>query len=674
MVASTRSSNKQTQTCVISLKEHMRHYRNAILKFSIAVVFAAAQAAAQPGRVPAEYQDLYRTLQGKIAAFENTVSGTWDGTKPPVVFSSELLSANANSGLVLLQPTRMDLVSLELSRLKSLGVKAVTMQIGFPILYSPFFAFNGDPNDYQSLLSFYQQVASTVHSQGLKLIVESGPLFPGVYSANSGLNLAGYYSSLSDQDYIAGRAQVVATIASQIQPDFLSVGSEPDTEAELTGKTSLGTPLGFANMINTFLKAISQAGGTGVTVGAGVGTWLQNGQSFVQSLGGTGINYIDLHIYPVNFGFLNTAVSLADTAHSLGKAVAMSEAWLLKERDSEFTTVNVASNNLIFSRDVFSFWEPLDQEFHDVLVKFAYWKELLFFSPFWSKYYYAYLDYNQYHGMTPTELIAAQSTALGPAIQAGRYSDTGLFYQNALSIAGPQATILSAAGYSPLIFASDSIVSIFGADLATGTGSATTTVPTKLAGTTATITDVAGVQQPLSLFFVSPQQVNAWIPQGLNPGPGVVRVTSADGVVSSSAVTLEPSSPGIFSANMNGQGVAAAIVVTVHGDGSKSFDFSANCGTTPGSCVGKAITLLPTERVVVELFGTGIRGRSSLSNVVATIGNATVAPAYASGQNQFVGLDQVNVPLPHTLAGQGQVNVTLTVDGVTSNTVTLTIQ
>jgi uncharacterized protein (TIGR03437 family) len=47
----------------------------------------------------------------------------------------------------------------------------------------------------------------------------------------------------------------------------------------------------------------------------------------------------------------------------------------------------------------------------------------------------------------------------------------------------------------------------------------------------------------------------------------------------------------------------------------------------------------------------------------------------ASAQSQFVGLDQVNVgPLPSTLAGKGNSNVVLQVDGRTSNAVTVNIQ
>jgi len=43
-------------------------------------------------------------------------------------------------------------------------------------------------------------------------------------------------------------------------------------------------------------------------------------------------------------------------------------------------------------------------------------------------------------------------------------------------------------------------------------------------------------------------------------------------------------------------------------------------------------------------------------------------------QNQYPGLDQVNIPLVLGLRGAGTVNVALTVDGVASNPVRIAIQ
>ena len=82
----------------------------------------------------------------------------------------------------------------------------------------------------------------------------------------------------------------------------------------------------------------------------------------------------------------------------------------------------------------------------------------------------------------------------------------------------------------------------------------------------------------------------------------------------------------------------------------------------------------PTDILVVELCGTGIRGRSSLSDVAAQIGGVPAAVAYAGPQTQFNGLDQVNLYVPRSLAGAGKVPVILTVDGVTANVVIVNVK
>jgi uncharacterized protein (TIGR03437 family) len=81
-----------------------------------------------------------------------------------------------------------------------------------------------------------------------------------------------------------------------------------------------------------------------------------------------------------------------------------------------------------------------------------------------------------------------------------------------------------------------------------------------------------------------------------------------------------------------------------------------------------------TDILVVEFYGTGIRGRSSLANVVAQIKGVPALVAYAGAQPQFSGLDQVNIYVPRSLAGAGEVPVVLTVEGVTANVVSINIK
>ena len=81
-----------------------------------------------------------------------------------------------------------------------------------------------------------------------------------------------------------------------------------------------------------------------------------------------------------------------------------------------------------------------------------------------------------------------------------------------------------------------------------------------------------------------------------------------------------------------------------------------------------------TEQVYLVLFGTGIRGAGGAAAVTAMVGNTACQVAFAGAQGTFFGLDQVDVELPHSLAGSGTVNVVITAAGETANTVTVDIQ
>ena len=81
------------------------------------------------------------------------------------------------------------------------------------------------------------------------------------------------------------------------------------------------------------------------------------------------------------------------------------------------------------------------------------------------------------------------------------------------------------------------------------------------------------------------------------------------------------------------------------------------------------------EYVFLTLYGTGIRGRRSLTDVRATVGGLAVPVTYAGAQGSIAGLDQVNVgPLPRALAGKGVVDVVVSMGGYSSNPVQVEIQ
>src|SRR5262245_5964707 len=240
---------------------------------------------------------------------------------------------------------------------------------------------------------------------------------------------------------------------------------------------------------------------------------------------------------------------------------------------------------------------------------------------------------------------------------------------------GPIHTV-SAASFSPIGLASESIATSFGVGLATNTASATMSpLPTQLAGTTVKVKDSLGAERLAPLFFVSPAQVNYQIPAETSADAATITITSGDGFISTGAASIKAVAPSLFTANSTGEGVASAIALRIKADGSRNYEPIAQFDVAQNKLVARPIDLGPEgDQVFLILFGTGIRHRSSLTAVIATIGGAHAEVSYAGAQPEFVGLDQVNALLPRTLIGRGEVDVQLTADARMANTVRISIR
>src|SRR5579871_284788 len=259
----------------------------------ILTVLATGQVAAQCSAAPPDMAATCKELEGHLKKFDAVVDSGWNGEKYPVAFAAELLSANDNRGLhVLLQPDTMAGVREQLRGFSHLGVQAVVVAVGFPILYRPFYEFNGDPKDYDAVMSFYKSVMAELRKQGLKVVIENSVMFPRVARD---LNLDRYYATLSESQLTAGRAQVATTIARELKPDWLNLGSEPDTQAALLRMQGGYAPKQYGAMISTIVNQMRSAGIKGQPqIGAGVGAWNYEGSGYVKELAATGLDYIDL--------------------------------------------------------------------------------------------------------------------------------------------------------------------------------------------------------------------------------------------------------------------------------------------------------------------------------------------------------------------------------------------
>lgn len=242
--------------------------------------------------------------------------------------------------------------------------------------------------------------------------------------------------------------------------------------------------------------------------------------------------------------------------------------------------------------------------------------------------------------------------------------------------AAGSVALVSAASFAPSgSLTAESIAAIFGMGLADGMAAAATIpLPTTLAGTTVRVRDAAGMERVAPLFFASMGQINLLIPRETSAGVATLMVMRGANVVGAGTVTVESVAPNLFAANANGQGVAAAVALRVRADGSQVIEPIAQFNATANRFEAVPLDLGPAgEQVFLVGFGTGLRGRSG-ANQRAILGGANADLAFLGAQGQFEGLDQFNLLLPRSLAGRGNVEVALNVDGKRSNTVTLNIK
>ncbi|MBM3744300.1 MAG: trypsin-like serine protease [Acidobacteria bacterium] len=178
------------------------------------------------------------------------------------------------------------------------------------------------------------------------------------------------------------------------------------------------------------------------------------------------------------------------------------------------------------------------------------------------------------------------------------------------------------------------------------------------------LVDSRGTAFPIQSRVVSRGQINLLVPGGAALGPARFRVSGAGGQSGEAGVLLERASPALFSANSTGLGVAAAMVVRVRPDGSRSFEPAARCA--PGCVPVPIYVAFSSDQLSLELYGTGLRGASSLRVTLNTLPVEVLSAGPAPG---IEGLDQVTIRIPSTIPVRGYVAVDLEADGQPANRV-----
>jgi fibronectin type 3 domain-containing protein len=378
--------------------------RAFVLAALTALVYAPCKAdvpvPSPPPPVPAGYcTSIYNELSGDLQAFNTQLATPPSWTPIPVdatLTGTNLPLADGNIGPQISSPNNMPSVVTQLQELKALGVQSVVVAVGFPVLYEPFY---GSQSALQPYLTFYSQVAQAVRTAGLKLVVDNEELFSNDIAAGWP-NINAFYATLDWPGYMAARAQMAATIAQTMQPDFIVLADEPDTEAAQTGQENLNNPADAALMISAEITAVRALNlSKAPKLGAGFGTWLpSSGPSslldYTNAYVALPLDYIDIHIIPINTigkaSFIDNSLTVASIAAAAGKPVAIGQAWLEKGMSGELSSLG---DDVIRARGPFSFWAPLDIDFLQTMQALGNYARMLYIEPFEPDYYFTYQTY-----------------------------------------------------------------------------------------------------------------------------------------------------------------------------------------------------------------------------------------------------------------------------------------
>ena len=220
------------------------------------------------------------------------------------------------------------------------------------------------------------------------------------------------------------------------------------------------------------------------------------------------------------------------------------------------------------------------------------------------------------------------------------------------------------------------IFSVFGISLSDGTtaSAAGSPLPTRLAGTTLLVNGVAA-----PLYYASAGQTNAEFPVEINNVATAsiqVQVQGPGGTVTSSgfSVAVAPFSPSLLSLDANGTGPGAI---------EHAKDFSLVCPANRTDCPASFAS--PGETIAIYALGLGpVQGpwvsgipvpatASTTGLPVVTVGGIQAQVLFAGLTTQFVGLYQINIIIPANVPFGNTVPVSITMGGVTSNQVSISI-
>jgi uncharacterized protein (TIGR03437 family) len=199
--------------------------------------------------------------------------------------------------------------------------------------------------------------------------------------------------------------------------------------------------------------------------------------------------------------------------------------------------------------------------------------------------------------------------------------------------------------------------------------------PGPVKGVTIRIIDSASVELPAAIVELSPARIDIVLPPGLQPGDASIAVTTSKGRLLRDRLQIESVTPALFTANGDGTGAPLAVLLRVAEDGTTTSEPDYDCSAGAGACTTIPIDLgLETDTVGLQLAATGVRSQTDPAAFAARIGDENADVIAIQPSSTAAGVDLVTVRLPRTLAGRGDLDLTLAVAGKTSNAVKINVK
>ncbi len=336
-----------------------------------------------PGaEVPPRFRQLYSELDLELAGAEKSARAQKGPLHACPAMAPALFPASSYFGPAEPGTPRWEELMTELDGFQALGAGAVSIMISFPSL-------TPEVKDPELLLKFYAAMAAEVRARGMKLLVEHF-VYPPSAPTKEGRFVAAI-KTLPDPagTFLDLKKKEILLILSRIKPDYLSVITEPETYDRFLG---ISIPAeDHVRWLNGLIGGLPGAGGKGGTkLGAGAGVW-ESGLYVPAFAKVTGLDYIDIHFYPLKLGSEELFPKFLDLiarvkAEDPAKELVVSETWLYKHSADE---PKGAFSTEAYGRNAYDFWAPLDARFLELMNLAGEKNGISLVAPYFPQFFFA---------------------------------------------------------------------------------------------------------------------------------------------------------------------------------------------------------------------------------------------------------------------------------------------